>query len=144
MLPFHKRDRCAFFFLAAHTIDLAAHDALSLTRKLFKGLSTEVMIGALPEKESGMFNSWDPKFCFLVPIQIVTFEENAHSCCAFVSIPFGLFLTPINCHMPFATEMDLQYLLDRRHFGCEGMCFQLLTFLIASAGVKKRPRSHVP
>ena len=33
---------------------------------------------------------------------------------------------------------------DRRHFGCEGMCFQLLPFLVASASVKPRPRAHVP
>ena len=45
---------------------------------------------------------------FLVRIQIVTFEEHVHSRCEFVSIPCGLFLTPINCHMPFATEMDLK------------------------------------
>lgn len=89
-----------------------------------------------------MLKSWDPNFCILVPVQIVTFEEHVHSCCASVSAPLGL--TPINCHMPFATEMDLQQLLDRRHFGCEEMCFQLLPFLIASAGVKKRPRNHVP
>lgn len=53
------------------------------------------------------------------------------------------FLTPINCHA-FASEMGLQQLLDGKDFGCEGMCFQLLPFLVACTSVKQKPRGHMP